>query len=56
MLNYVLCSNLYRFLREVSLGNAKFIQPIKDDGIEGFNYCPKLDIKCNFKARNMEIK
>lgn len=45
MLNYVLCSNLYRFLREVSLGNTKFIQPIKDDGIEGFNYCPRIRYK-----------
>ncbi|MGE7315995.1 lantibiotic dehydratase [Staphylococcus capitis] len=45
MLNYVLCSNLYRFLREVSLGTTKFIQPIKDDGIEGFNYCPRIRYK-----------
>lgn len=45
MLNYVLCSNLYRFLREVSLGNTKIIQPIKDDGIEGFNYCPRIRYK-----------
>nr|WP_261296619.1 lantibiotic dehydratase family protein [Staphylococcus capitis] len=45
MLNYVLCSNLYRFLREVSLGNTKFIQPIKDDGIEDLIIVLELDIK-----------
>lgn len=45
MLNYVLCSNLYRFLREVSIGNTRFIQPIKDNGIEGFNYCPRIRYK-----------
>ncbi|OHO72012.1 enterotoxin [Staphylococcus sp. HMSC036D05] len=45
MLNFVLCSDLYRFLREVSLGNTKFIQPIKDNGIDGFNYCPRIRYK-----------
>ena len=29
----------------MSLGNTKFIQPIKDDGIEGFNYCPRIRYK-----------
>jgi|GEM_PF-1407711 len=45
MLNYVLCSNLYKFLREVSLGTTKFIQPINDKGIEMFNYCPRIRYK-----------
>ncbi|MBH9582026.1 enterotoxin [Staphylococcus felis] len=45
MFNYDFGSRMYKFLREISLENTKFIQPINEKNLESFIFSPRIRYK-----------